>query len=140
MYYSEYLRNKTRASPKIISPPTGRSSGLWTQMQRYKNSVGIVTPLSAGQMLELSAEGVVAHKGQAAICCTKDLIKGPTVIAGECCDLVAPQQYPLGFYGAAKPDCCPVNMPPIGPKSVPCCPNLPKNTYLVTYTPRPRCK
>ena len=139
MYYSEYLRNKMRASPKIISPPTGRSSGLWTQMQRYKNSSGIVTPISAGQMLELSSDGVVAHKGQAAVCCAKDLIKVPTRIAGECCDLVSPLQNPRGFYGPVKPECCPVNLPPVGP-NVPCCPNLPKNTYLVTYTKKPRCK
>ena len=109
-------------------------------MQRYKNSGGIVTPISAGQMLELSSDGVVAHKGQASICCAKDLIKAPTMIAGECCDLVTPQQFPVNFYNAAKPDCCPVNLPPVGP-NVPCCPpSTPKNTFLITYTHKPRCK
>lgn len=91
MYYSEYLRNKKRSASQIISPPTGRSSSLWTQMRRYANS------------------------GSASICCA-DTIKAPTELPATCCD--RPVLYPRGFYGPVKPDCCPVNGPPIGPT---CC-------------------
>jgi len=141
MYYSEYLRNKKRAAPQIISPPQGRDSSLWTQMQRYKNAGPVVTPLSAGQMLELSADGALASKGHAAVCCS-NTIKVATLLEATCCDLVVPnrkpdtQQYPKGFYGSPKPDCCPVNGPPLG-VDVPCCPNVPNNTVLITWTKKP---
>jgi hypothetical protein len=138
MYYSEYLRNKKRAAPQIISPPTGRDSSLWTQMQRYKNAAAIPTAtLSAGQMLELSSDSVVASKGHAAVCCTST-IKEPTYIEGTCCDLVAPEQFPKGFYGSPKPDCCPVNGPPLG-GDAPCCPDLPLNSWrFATFRKKPR--
>ena len=132
MYYSEYLRNKTRAAPKIISPPRGQDASLWTQIQRYRNSAPVVTPRSAGEMLELSSEGVIAHKGQVAVCCA-NTIKVPTTVGGNCCskDYVTPVQFPTNFYNAAKPDCCPVNGPPIN--KPPCCPGLPANTFLTRY-------
>jgi hypothetical protein len=137
MYYSEYLRNKKRAAPQIISPPTGRDSSLWTQIQRYKNAVAIPTATqSAGQMLLLSSDGVTAAKGNAAVCCATTITQ-PTALAGTCCDLVAPTQFPRGFYGARKPDCCPVNGPPIGGET-PCCPNLPPNTAEVIFRKKPR--
>jgi len=144
MYYSEYLRNKKRAAPQVISPPRGRDSSLWTQIQRYKNSGSIVTPLSAGQMLQLSGDGVIATKGHAAVCCT-NTITVQTAVAGTCCDLVVPNnqpgsdtiQYPRGFYQPPKPDCCPVNGPPIA-DTTPCCPGLPANTSAITWNKGPR--
>lgn len=135
MYYSEYLRNKKRAAPQLISPPQGRSSGLWTQMQRYKNSAPVHTPRNAGQVILLSSEGVIAHKGQVAICCA-DTIKVQTVLPPTCCDLVVPEQLPRGFYGPVKPDCCPVNGPTIG-GDIPCCPDIPANSTLITWTKKP---
>ena len=131
MYYSEYLRNKKRAAPQVISPPKGRDSSLWTQIQRYKSAGPIVTPLSAGQMLELSADGVIASKGHAAVCCA-DTITVPTVIAPTCCDLVAPVQYPRGFYGPVRPECCPINGPPLSALISCCQPNQPDPCCLAT--------
>ncbi len=136
MYYSEYLRNKKRAAPQIISPPTGRDSSLWIQMQRYKNSVAIPTATqSAGQMLLLSSAGVLGAKGNAAVCCATTITQ-PTRIEGTCCDLIAPEQFPRGFYGPVKPDCCPINGPPIGGEN-PCCPDLPANTSQVIFIKKP---
>ena len=143
MYYSEYLRNKKRAAPQIISPPTGRDSSLWVQMQRYKNAVAIPTATrSAGQMLLLSSDGVTASKGNAAVCCANTITQ-PTLLDGTCCNLVVPnrteetQQYPKGFYrGSNQIDCNPVNGPPIVP---PCCTaDLPLNTSRVIFTKKPR--
>ena len=138
MYYSEYLRNKKRAAPQIISPPTGRDSSLWIQMQRYKNAVAIPTATqSAGQMLLLSSAGVLGSKGNAAVCCS-DTIKTPTVIAGTCCDLVVPEKFPKGFYiGSSQIDCNPVNGPPIIGE-IQCCPDLPPNTSEVIFRKKPR--
>ena len=75
MYYSEYLRNKKLAAPKIVSPPRGRSSGLWTQMQRYRNS--------RIQGLQ-SSESVLGAKGNAAICCVETITQ-PVTLATPCC-------------------------------------------------------
>ena len=135
MYCSEYLRNKKRAIFQIVSPPTGRDSSLWTQILRYKNSGEVVMPLSAGQMLVQSAEGALASKAHASVCCP-DTIKVPTELAATCCDLVIPHRTPTNFYAGKKPDCCPVNLPPVG-ADIPCCPNLPKNTLLVRFKKRP---
>lgn len=136
MYASEYLRNKKRAMPQIISPPTGRDSSLWIQMQRYKNSGAVVQPISSGQMLQLSADGALASKGHASVCCT-DTIKVPTELPATCCDLVIPPRVPTNFYAVGKQDCCPVNNAPIG-GDLPCCPNLPKNSFLIRFTKRPK--
>jgi len=152
MYYSEYLRNKKRAAPKIISPPTCRDSSLWTQMQRYKNAVAIPTATqSGGQMLVLSSDSVTASKGHAAVCCA-DTIRAPIELEGTCCDRVVPnrtpdtQQYPKGFYRGSKHfDCNPVNGPPLGAGT--CCepapapapapaplPSAPLSSYLLSET------
>jgi len=138
MYYSEYLRNKKQAAPRIISPPTGVPSSLHIQRQRFKNSLPVVTPLSGGQMLQLSAEGVIASKGHASVCCATTITQ-PTTLPGTCCDLIAPTQYPRGFYGPKRPDCCPVNGPPIGGQCAPCptyapAPNQLVNPYLNQYS------
>jgi hypothetical protein len=37
----------------------------------------------------------------------------------------------------AKPDCCPVNNPPIAPDDKPCCPSLPPDSQLITYRKKP---
>ena len=139
MYCSEYLRNKKRAAAKIISPPQGRDSSQWVQMQRYKSAATIPTATqSGGQMLELSGAAVIAAKGRVSVCCP-DTIKAQTEMPTTCCDLVAPTMYPRGFYGPVRPDCCPVNLPPLG-GAAPCCPDLPKNSPLITWTKRPKCR
>lgn len=137
MYYSEYLRNKKQAAPRIISPPTGVPSSLHTQIQRFKSALPVVTPISGGQMLELSGDGVIASKGRASVCCSTTITTA-TTIPGQCCDLIAPTQYPRGFYGPVTPDCCsPVNGPPIK-GTVPCCPNLPANTSEIIFKKPPK--
>jgi hypothetical protein len=137
MYYSEYLRNKKQAAPKIISPPTGVPSSLHTQINRFKNAKRVAAPLSSGQMVQLSGDGVIAYKGHSSVCCA-DTITQPKTIPGQCCDLVAPVQYPIGFYGAATPDCClVVNGPPIGGKCAPC-PILPPDSNKCQYSFRRR--
>jgi len=134
MYYSEYLRNKQRAAAKVISPPTGRDSSLWTQIKRYKNAGPVVTPLSAGQMLELSADAVIASKANASVCCTT-MITAPTTLPATCCDLVVPALLPTNFYTGNKQDCCAVNLPPV--KTKPCCDSLPRDSFLIRYRKRP---
>jgi len=135
MYSSEYLRNKKRAAAQIQSPTRVRDSGLWTQIRRYQSSVPEnLLPLSAGQSKLLSGDGVLNAKAGAAVCC------GPPQVTIEkpatCCDLVAPQLYPTNFYGGKAQDCCPVNGPTI--TATQCCPDLPKNSPLVTWTKKPR--
>jgi hypothetical protein len=136
MYSSEYLRNKKRAAAQIQSPTRVRDAGLWTQIRRYQSSVPQnLLPISAGQSKELSGEGLINAKAGAAVCC------GPPQVTvtkpATCCDLVAPQLFPTNFYSGAKQDCCPVNGPPLGGQE-PCCPDLPANTALVTWTKKPR--
>jgi len=136
MYYSEYLRNKKRAAAQIQSPTRIRDSGLFTQIRRYQSSVPQnLLPLSAGQMKLLSGEGIINAKAGAAVCC------GPEQVTVEqpatCCDLMAPQRFPINFYSGKAQDCCPVNGPPLGGE-VPCCPDLPKNSPLITWTKKPR--
>jgi hypothetical protein len=89
-------------------------------------------------MLQLSADGVIASKGHVSVCCANTITQ-PTLIPGQCCDLIAPMQYPRGFYGPVKPDCCPVNGPPIGGQCAPC-PNLPLDSYKkqLSYRTPPR--
>ena len=119
MYSSEYLRNKKRAAAQIISPPQGVPSSLRTQVVRYANSGPVTTPRNAGQVVLLSAEGVISNKGQQAVCCPSGTITTPTMIPPKCCDLINPKQFPRGFYGPVKPDCCPVNGPRV--IRIPCC-------------------
>ena len=115
MYSSEYLRNKMRAAQRIVSPTESRDAGAYTQVRR--NQSAIISTQKGGQMLLLSADGVIATKANAAVCCTNP-ISQPTVIDGQCCD--SQIQYPRGFYGPAKPDCCPINNGP-QPVKAPCC-------------------
>jgi hypothetical protein len=138
MYCSEYLRNKKRAAAQIISPPRGQDASLITQIKRYANSAPVVTPRNGGNSVLLSSDGVLASKAQASVCCVST-IRQPTAIAATCCNLIAPnrtpetQQYPKGFYiGTTERDCNVVNGPAV--TAVPCCPDLPKNTVLVTWT------
>lgn len=136
MYSSEYLRNKKRAAPQVVSPTRVRDSGHWTQMKRYKSSVPErVLPRSAGGMSLLSGDGVINAKAGAAVCCGPPQVT--VEIPGTCCDLVAPLLYPRNFYSGTAQDCCPINGPPIGPAFPHCCPDLPKNSPLVTWTKGP---
>jgi len=120
MYYSEYLRNKKLAAAKIVSP-TGQSSGLQTQILRYKSSQ-VQGVQSDGQSLMRSSEGVLGAKGHAAVCCV-DTIKQPTVVQG-CCEIAynptVQGKLPRGFYGPPRPDCPPVSGGPVIPT---CCSN-----------------
>ena len=134
MYSSEYLRNKKRAAPRVLAPTSVATSGLWTQMKRYKSSVPQnLLPISAGQSKLLSGDGVLNAKGGIAVCC------GPAqetvTLSATCCDLVNPPRYPTNFYGVGKQDCCPINGPAVVGSQ--CCPSLPKNSPLITWTKRP---
>ena len=146
MYSSEYLRNKKLATSQVISPPIGRPSSLWTQIRRYKSALP-VTPLGSRNgtnMLELSNDGVLAKKAQASVCCANTITASQT-IAGCCAkgngtNLVPTgTQQPRGFYGPVRPDCCPVNNPPITTElnCVNCPPTLPHNSSLITWTKPP---
>jgi len=117
MYSSEYLRNKMRAAQKIISPTDSRDAGAFTQMRRNQNAT--ISTQKGGQMLLLSADSVLATKANQAICCSTPLSQ-PTVIDGQCCNNLTQTQYPTGFYGPAKPDCCQINNGP-QPVMAPCC-------------------
>lgn len=99
MYYSEYLRNKQLAAPKIVSPPRGRSSGLWTQMQRYKSS-----QIQGAQ----SSDSVLGAKGNAAICCVETITESVTL---ACTAQPVQELLPRGFYG--PPRSCPSGSQPI---------------------------
>ena len=100
MYSSEYLRNKQRAAPQIICPPQGVPSSLRTQIVRFANS---------------SVNAPTKEKiGHVSVCCATTITE-PTEIPADpvCCDLIAPTQFPRGFYGPVRPDCPPVNNPPL---------------------------
>lgn len=133
MYASEYLRNKKRAAVQIQSPTRIRDSGFLTQIRRYQNSVPENIPyLSAAR---LSGDSVLNAKAGAAVCCGP--AQATVTKEGTCCDLVTPQQYPINFYGGRKAqDCCPINGPAV--IGTPCCPDLPKNSPLITWTKKPR--
>ena len=139
MYYSEYLRNKSRAAAQIVSPTRVRDAGLWTQIRRNMVSADpLVLPRNGGQVILLSADGVLAGKAGAAVCCGPTLRDQRTFEQeGTCCDLVHPALTPTNFYSAAKPDCCPVNNPSIAPDDKPCCPSLPPDSQLITYRKKP---
>jgi hypothetical protein len=135
MYASEYLRNKKRAAAQIQSPTRIRDSGLFTQIRRYQSSVPQnLLPISAGQSKLLSGDGFINAKAGAAVCCGP--VQATVEKPASCCDLITPQQFPINFYGGKAQDCCPVNGPPV--TAVQCCPNLPKNSPLVTWTKKPR--
>jgi hypothetical protein len=70
MSYIEYLRDKKRALPQIVSPTRINTSGLFTQMQRYKAAAPIDTPDSAGISIQhKSAANILANIGHGAVCC-----------------------------------------------------------------------
>ena len=127
MYASERLRNKKLTQTKILSPTYSRDAGAFTQVVRYKNSVVIPSSKqTAGQMLLMSSEGILANKGNAAVCCS-DTITVPTQQEGGCCIPDAIQYpYPANFYQPPKPDCCPVNGPPLIQV---CCPTSKTTLY-----------
>lgn len=108
MYASEYLRNKKRAAPQVVSPTRVNTGGLWIQMQRYKASV--YNPPIGIKTLNGQVD-VVAQRGGCAVCANP--AQQTVDIPGQCCDLVNPEQFPRGFYGPVKPECCPVNGPPV---------------------------
>jgi|LauGreSuBDMM15SN_2_FD.fasta_scaffold217917_2 hypothetical protein len=137
MYSSEYLRNKKAAQPQVVSPTRVRDSGFRTQIYRYQNSMPKnVQMLSGGQRQLASSEGFTNARAGAAVCC------GPAqetiTTEGQCCDQVIPYLTPRNFYNGKAQDCCVVNGEPIGPAFEPCCPDLPKNSPLVTWRKRPQ--
>lgn len=134
MYASEYLRNKKRAMTQVVGAVSSRPSTLWTQIVRYKAAAPTGQRLNGGQMTLLSSAGVLATKGNIAVCCGPTVTK-PATIAPSCCNfnnnLVEPlEHFPVGFYGATRPDCCPINGPSIAGQCVDC-PII--NTSQVNY-------
>jgi len=65
----EYLRDKQRFSPQIITPRPIADSSLATQIRRYKASAGNQQQRSAGQMLQLSTDGLLAAAANKSVCC-----------------------------------------------------------------------
>ena len=108
MSYNEYLRDKKRSLPQIVSPTRINTSGLFTQMQRYKAAVPQNTTESAGSLIEhKSAGNVLATLGNAATCCAP---AQATVTVDGCCTVVY-TPYPTNGYRPPRPDCQPVNNP-----------------------------
>lgn len=135
MNYSEFLRNKRAAAPKIVSPTRIRDSGLWTQIKRYKSSVPERISHDAGQVTLLSADGVIAAHAGKAVCCGP--VQRTVYQPGQCCDKIVPRHpAPTNAYLPKKPDCCPVNGPAVTACVV--CNNLPANSALITYTSKPK--
>jgi hypothetical protein len=108
MYASELLRRRKRAAPQVVSPTPVNTGGLWIQMQRYKSSV-YMPPI--GKKTLNGQVDVVAQRGGCAVC--GNPAQTTMDIPGQCCDLVNPTQYPRGFYGPVRPECPPVNGPPV---------------------------
>jgi len=110
--HQEYLRDKKRALPKIISPTRIDTSGLFTQMQRYKASVPQGTTESAGISIEHSSgSNVLATVGNASLCCGP--AQATTTVPGCCTLKYTP--YPRSGYAAKRPDPPSVNYPPVDP-------------------------
>ena len=104
MYCSELVRKKLRATDKIISPPRGISESLKIQIRKYANASG--------------DKNILNTKANASVCCA-NTITNDTVIPGDVCEPTI--QYPRGFYGPVRPDCVPVNNPPIVDRTKKCC-------------------
>ncbi len=143
MYASEFLRNKKRAMPKVVSPTPIRDAGLWTQVQRNRSAaVHVPAVLKSGTVAYLvqpsGAANVLAQRAGRSICCRPGL--QTTQIVAPCCthdalynNNTAPKVgaplVPVGFYGVSKPECCPVNLPQPVPAACQGCP-----TYYNTAT------
>ena len=117
--HGEYLRDKKRALPKIVSPTRIDTAGLFTQIQRYKAATPNISTKneSAGISIDhKSGEIMLATVGNAAICC------GPaqtTTTVPGCC-VVKYTPYPLNGYAAKKPDPSAINYPPVDPSICHC--------------------
>jgi hypothetical protein len=110
----EYLRDKKRAIPQVVSPTRIDTAGLFTQMQRYKAAAPHISTIneSAGVSLEhKSGANVLATMGNAAICCGPAQVT--TTVPGCCTVKYTP--YPLNGYTAKKPDPPAINYPPVDP-------------------------
>lgn len=113
----EYLRDKKRGLPQVVSPTRINTAGLFTQMQRYKAAVPQGTPESAGISIDhKSGANVVATVGNAAVCCGP--AQATTTVPGCCTVKYTP--YPLSGYAARRPDPPAINYPPLGPGSCDC--------------------
>ena len=117
MSYNEYIRRKKNGLTRIISPTPVGTSGLQTQILRYKAAAPQRTAESAGtSLLHSSGSGVLATTGNAAVCC------GPvqqTVVQAGCCGPVY-TPYPRAGYAAKRPDPPAINYPPRDPSICPC--------------------
>ena len=119
----EYLRNKKRGMSQIVSPTRVNTSGLLTQIHRYKSSAANVSALneSAGTSLEhSSANNILATKGNVAVCC------GPTqaTITKEGCCVPEYKPYPTNGDKARICDGPEINYPPLDPTVCRDCPQV----------------
>jgi hypothetical protein len=106
MYASELLRKRKQSAAQVVSPTPVNTGGLWTQIRRYKSSV-YMPPV--GKKTLNGQVNVTAQKAGCAVCANP--VQQTVNIPGQCCDLAT--QYPRGFYGPRRPDCPPVNGPPV---------------------------
>lgn len=110
--YNEYLRNKKRSLPQVISPTRVDTAGLHTQIMRYNASVPQDKVESAGtSLLHSSGSNVLATKGNVSVCCGP--AQATVTVAGCCPPNYNP--YPRAGYAAPRPDCPPINNGPIDP-------------------------
>lgn len=118
---AERMRDLKRSMPQIISQPQGISSSLFTQERRYASATNSVNSSRGGQgqVVQQSAETLLAARGNVSVCCPTGLITVPTETAsgaGWCAVLSsAPPPLPHGFYEPPRPPCPPVNNPPLAP-------------------------
>lgn len=123
MYASELLRRRKQTAAQVVSPTPVNTGGLWTQIQRYKSSI-YVPPV--GKKTLNGQVNVTAQTAGCAVCANP--VQQTVNIPGRCCELVNPTQYPRGFYGPKRPDCPPVNGPPV--TGCVACPVVVLNEYI----------
>jgi len=117
MSYNEYLRDKKRAMPQIMSPTRIDTAGLFTQMKRYKTAAPLGAAESDGLSVQhSSSNNVLATLGNAAACCGP--VQDTTTMEGCCIEKLNP--YPWNGYRPPRQHCCPVRNPPLGGGSCNC--------------------
>jgi hypothetical protein len=112
MSYNEYLRDKKRALPQVISPTRINTAGLFTQMQRYKAAVPQGNTDSAGVSVQhKSGSNVLATIGNAAACCAP----AQATVVTPCQESIKLQPYPTNGYRPPRCDPPTINYPPVDP-------------------------
>ena len=117
MSYNEYLRDKKRALPQIISPTRINTAGLFTQMQRYRAAVPQDKPESDGTNVQHSSgSNALATIGNAAVCCAP----AQATVVTPCKESIKLQPYPTNGYRPPRCDPPAINYPPVDPAFCPC--------------------